>query len=211
MFTGIENERFTNLTEQERRWFDNIKKAFSHSDEAMQNGHAADKCLAELFTAVDTAKTLRRSLLGETYSHHQNRLRFIEFLGLEIPACRPESHKFQLNDRRSGSSREYTLGEIIYDVRCMIHENENLNLAEDIDYHILLDWSHPNPQFPITIQDGTLIANGFFIWNRLREVMSKFITVLDAYHAMAANVGSFSISINPDLGSIRPERKQRPR
>ena len=134
---------------------------------------------------------------------------FIHFLGLEIPAARPGGSEFELRQKATGNVRKYTLGEIIYDVRCMIHENENLNAAEHVDYHVLLDWSHRNPMVSAELRNGTFICNGYFIWNRLREVMSKFITVIDAHIAMANNASSFSVSINPELGSIVPERKPR--
>lgn len=209
MFEGIDEDRYANMTDQELRWFDNIKKAFNHSDEALQSGQAEDRCLEELFKAVDTAKTLRRSLRGEDTSHGKNRERFISFLGLEIPAARPGGSEFELRKKSSGEVRKYTLGEIIYDVRCMIHENENLNAAEDVDYHILLDWSHQKPLVPAELRDGTFICSGGFIWNRLREVLAKFITVIDSRIAMANNASSFSVSINPELSSIVPERKPR--
>ena len=68
MFTGIAEHRFTNMTRQENFAGSTIsRKAFYHSDEALQSGHHEDECLAELFKAVDTAKTLRRSLRGEEH------------------------------------------------------------------------------------------------------------------------------------------------
>lgn len=209
MFEGIDEQRYSNMTKQELRWFDNIKKAFYHSDEALQSGHPEDGCLAELFKAVDTAKTLRRSLRGEDVSHAENRKRFIEFLGLAIPAARPGGSQFELRNRRTGARRKYTLGDVIYEFRCMIHENENLNVAEDIDHHILLDWSHPNPEIPVHIRDETIVCNGYFLWNRLREVMAKFITVIDARIAIAGNASSFRITTRPEFGSVVPERRGR--
>lgn len=209
MFEGIDEQRYSNMTNQELRWFDNVKKAFYHSDEALQSGHPEDGCLAELFKAVDTAKTLRRSLRGEDTSHAENRKRFIHFLGLEIPAARPGESEFELRHKVSGRRRKYTLGEIIYDIRCMIHENENLNAAENVDYHILLDWSDPKPGVAAHIRDETFVCNGFFIWNRVREVMSKFITGIDAHIALANKASSFCMTIKPELGSIVPERRPR--
>lgn len=88
-------------------------------------------------------------------------------------------------------------------------ENENLDLAEDVDYHILLDWSHPNPQFAVTIRDGIFVCNGYFIWNRLREVVAKFITGIGSFIAFANNAASFSVSCRPELGSIAPDRRPR--
>ena len=192
------------MKDQEKRWFDNIK-AFHDSDVAMQNGMAEDKCLQELFKAIDTAKTLRRSLRGEATSQCETK-RFIDFLALEVPAFRPNGHKIELHDKATGELCQYTLGEIVYAIRCMVHENENLNAAEDVDYHILLDWSARNPQFFAELRDGRFVFNGFFLWNRLREVLSKFITGIQSIIDLAEK-GSFSISICPDLGSVKPKRR----
>lgn len=209
MFDGIDQGRFANMSQQELRWLDNIKKALNHSDEARQSDHPEDRSLGELFKAIDTAKTLRRSLRGEDTSHRNNRKRFIEFLALEIPACREDAQKFPLYDKVKQQIIEHSLGDVIYAIRCMIHENENLHAAEEVDYYILLDWSHPNPQIPITIQEGTMVCNGYFIWNRLREVIAKFITVIDSLINLANGADSFSFTIDPDLNSIGPDRKER--
>ena len=206
MFEGIGDSRVLSMTDQEKRWFDNVKKAFHDSDLAMQNGMAEDRCLQELFKAIDTAKTLRRSLRGEDTSHPKNKERFIDFLALEVPAFRPDGGKIELSDRATGQLRVYTLGEIVYDMRCMVHENENLNAAEDVDYHILLDWSVRNPQLVAELKDGRFVFNGFFLWNRLREVLSKFITGIQSMIDLAEK-RSFSIGIRPDLGSIKPQRR----
>jgi hypothetical protein len=156
---------------------------------------------------------LKRSLRGEDTSHYNNRDRFIEFLGLEIPCARPGSSGFKLRDTESGTLREYTLGEIIYDIRCMIHENENLNAAEDVDYYILLDWSVRNPIYFAEVVNGRLLCNGFFLWNRLREVLSKFITGVESMISLAKQQ-SFCITIRPEIGAIRPfarGKKSRPK
>ena len=104
--------------------------------------------------------------------------------------------------------RKYNFGEIVYAIRCMVHENENLNVAEDVDYHILLDWSQPYPYVFAKTVDGKFICNGYFLWNRLRQVLAKFITGIDGMISFARS-GSFSITIHPDMGAIAPERKQR--
>jgi hypothetical protein len=91
----------------------------------------------------------------------------------------------------------------------MIHENENLNVEENTDYHILLDWSVRNPYYSGRIEDGKFVCNGFFLWNRLRQVLAKFITGIEATISFA-QTGSCSMSIEPELGSIRPERRRQP-
>jgi len=209
MFNGYDGKRLLAMTYRERRWLDNVKKAFYESDRALQSGHPEDRCLEELFKAVDTAKTLRRSLRGEDVSHHDNRKRFIEFLGLEIPSARPDGHAVELLKRETGKLRKFTLGEIIYEIRCMVHENENLNVDEDVDYHILLDWSKRHPDYFAVMRNGTYVCNGYFIWNRLREILSKFVTGIDGMIAIASNASSISVTIRPEIGSITPERKRR--
>src|SRR5271157_3196283 len=60
--------RVAAMTGQEKRWLDNVRKDFHESDTVLQAGTPQDRCLEELFKAVDTAKTLRRSLRGEDTS-----------------------------------------------------------------------------------------------------------------------------------------------
>lgn len=208
MFNGISSERMLSMTPQERRWLDNIKKGVYYSDLAIMRDEAGDGCLQELFKAIDTAKSLRRSLRGDDTSGKFNRDRFIEFLGLEIPAARPDKQRLELHDRRSGKTVELTLGEILYDIRCMVHENENLNAAEEIDYHILLDWSTRTPTYAAVRRNGVTIWNGYVIANRLREVVIKFIQIIEAHESLAAGKG-FSMNSRVPLGSIKPERKDR--
>ena len=210
MFDGIDENRVAAMSDKEKRWLDNIKKAFNHSDIAMKSGTPEDRCLEEIFKAIDTSKTLRKSLRGDNLSYHQNKQKFIDFLGLEIPMARPDGSEFELRDTETGNLKKYTFGEIIYAIRCMIHENENLNLAEDVDYHILLDWSVRNPYILGDVVDGKFVCNGYFIWNRLREVLAKFIGGIEMMNAIAGNADSFSITIRPDLQSIQPDRKPRP-
>lgn len=209
MLDGIDIDRLIAMTDREKRWFDNIKKAFHHSDQALNSGVPEDECLAELFKAIDTAKTLRRSLRGEDVSHHHNRQRFIEFLGLEVPISHPGGSEWELT-LKTGGTKKYHFGEIVYDIRCMVHENENLSVTEDVDYHILLDWSQSYPHIFANQINGTFVCNGYMLWNRLRQVMAKFITGIDGMALFAAS-GFFSITIEPEMCSIAPERKPRPK
>jgi hypothetical protein len=137
MFDGIDEQRLVAMTDQERRWLDNVKKAFADADKALQSSTPEDGCLEALFKGIDTAKTLRRSLRGEDTSGRDNKARFIEFVGLEIPAAQPGSSGFMIPDE-SGTLRHRTLGEVLYLARCKIHENENLDAAEQVSYPILL-------------------------------------------------------------------------
>src|SRR5271157_4238848 len=107
--------------------------------------------------------------------------------------------------RINGFTAKYgTLGE----VNPVVTPNENLNAAEDIDYHILLDWSVPNTLDFFDVRDGQLIWNGYHLWNCIRQILAKFITGLDSMVAIA-NRQPFSITIEPKMGSIVPERRPR--
>lgn len=130
MFAAITHDRLLAMSNQELRWFDNVKKAFYESDLAYTEGRAQDHCFPELCNAVDTAKTLRRSLREEDVSSRDNKKRFVEFLNFELPS--PESGGLQVHlvDARSGKPVAYSFAELVYDIRCMVHENENLNAAE---------------------------------------------------------------------------------
>jgi hypothetical protein len=229
MFSGIPQERFGHLTAQEERLLDNVKKAFRDSDMLYAQGRAQD-CLEPMCKAIDTAKTLRWSLRGENTSSTQNKVGFTEFIDLEVPAPGSGGLQVALLDARTGQPRDYSFSGLVYAIRCMVHENENLNAAEQPDYHILLDWGQlpawpaaaagpvsglvQDPSFPRTlgwrpgpagiINEGRLTLNGHFMWGRLREVMSKFITGIDAMVAFAKGADRFSITIHPPLGSVRP-------
>jgi len=202
MFDGIENDRLLAMSDQERRWFDNIKKAFGDADEAILSGKPQDRCMEELCKAVDTAKTLRRSLRGDGVTKDSNKKLFTDFLYLEIPRPAEEGKgRVKLIDARSGKPVEYSIVELVYAIRCMIHENENLNAAERPDYHVQLDWNTQGPYFGV-LENGRLLLNARFIVNRLREVLAKFITGLDGMMAFAEG-RDFAIGIRPPMGSIR--------
>ena len=207
LFYGIEAQRILRMTDSEMRLFVNIKKAFYESDVPMRDGTPEDRCLAELFTAIDTAKTLRRSLLDGGVDYEDQKKRFIEFLGLTVPYFARGRENTGLVDRRTG--RAYlTLGEVVYDIRCkMVHEGENLNLAEDVDYHIHLDWRRRDSFVFGEECDGRCIINGFILWKLLREGLSVFITGIE--NLKSVDQDSFFIGRQPELGSIRPTQRKR--
>ncbi|MBX7104243.1 MAG: hypothetical protein K1X57_09180 [Gemmataceae bacterium] len=211
MFASVTPDRLLAMSEQELRWLDNLKKAFYESDRAYTDGRAHNHCFPELCKAVDTAKTLRRSLRGEDVSSRDNKKRFVEFLNLELPSPESGGFQVQLVDARSGTPVTYSFAQLVYDIRCMVHENENLNAAEAPNYHILIDWSQPHMFYFGSIADGRLTCNGQMIWERVRQILAKFITGIDGMIAYAKIVagqqeGSFSITISPPLGSVRPGR-----
>jgi hypothetical protein len=206
MFDGIDDQRVLAMTDQEKRWFENIKKAFYESDSAFQRAEPQDGCLQGLLKAIDVAKTLRRSLRGEDTSFRENKDRFIEFLALEVPCFGPNEPKIELREGGTGKVCKLNYGEIVYSIRCsMVHEGENLNAAEAPGQHILLDWSVRNPRVMPERKDDQIVLNGYFFWNRLREVLAKFITGIQGMIDFVEKK-SFSISIRPDLGSIKPDR-----
>ena len=70
MLDGIPADRYLAMSEQEKRWLENTKKAVHDSDLATQHGTGPDKALEELFKGVDVAKNLRKSMLGAvSYTH----------------------------------------------------------------------------------------------------------------------------------------------
>jgi hypothetical protein len=110
----------------------------------------------------------------------------------------------------------------------MIHEGENLNAAERVDYHILLDWGNapawapagagpvsgtiqdpslawtpPRSAYAGTVTGGRPTLNGHFLWGRVREILAKFVTGIDGMISLAKGK-CFSITIQPALGSVRP-------
>ncbi|MBU0616887.1 MAG: hypothetical protein KKI02_04150 [Planctomycetes bacterium] len=205
MFDGISTQRLLGMSVPERRWLHNVKKAFHASDSAYQEGHPQDKCFPELCNAIDTAKTLRRSLRGEDTSPTQNKQRFVDFINLEVPTPASGGLRVRLIDSRTKKSIAYSFADLLYAIRCMVHEAENLNVEEKPDYHILLDWSNRNRSYfgEVDASSGQLICNGHALWWRAREILAKFITGIDGRVAYGRGEG-FSISIDPPLGSIRP-------
>jgi len=194
------------MTTKELRWFDNIKKAFADSDAASQTPRIRDAALESLFKGIDTAKTLRLSLLGMPYKRTENRIRFIEFLEYSIPAKANGARTFELVDAQTGVKKEYSISEIIYDVRCMVHENENLDESEDCNYHILLRWIHNLDEFVLEHSEGRIIINGGLMWRRLREILAHFITGIDTLQNMK-RTGKEFVTIIPPMDSILPKKK----
>src|SRR5262249_8896376 len=129
-------ERFLCMSADEQRLFDNVKKALAASDRAREEGRAEDFCLQELCKALDAAKSLRRLLLQPTASnfakskHSGHRKEYIEFLDSELPPAASGGFCVSLADE-CGQRKDYSLSELIYEIRCkIVHENENLNIAE---------------------------------------------------------------------------------
>ena len=109
-----------------------------------------------------------------------------------------------LYDVRKAKWESYNFGGVIYAIRCMIHENENLNVAEYPDYHVLLDWSIDRHGSAGVVSNGRLICNANFFWWRLREVLAKFLLGLEMFMAFERGDGSCSIHSRPPLKSVFP-------
>ncbi len=209
MFDLIDGKRLLAMKPQELRWMDNLKKAFFESDSAYAGGRAADKAFPEICNAVDVAATLRLSLqipvaAWSPPTVKNNKRKFVAFLHTEIPDPNNNGISIPLFDARTQKSVDYNFGEIVYAIRCMIHENENLNAEENPDYHVILDWSLPQHGYFGSVCDGRLICSAKAIWWRVREVLSKFILGTEMFMAYERGDNSFSIHISPDLKSIYP-------
>lgn len=205
MIEDIPDERFTSMTQRERRWFDNVKKAILASDDAYMSGEKKGHCFPELCKAVDTAKMLHRSLLDKDTSTAHNKKRFLEFFG--GPSAADGGYESgELIDARSGKKVRYSLGGLVYAIRCMVHENENLDFDDRPDYHVLLNWSGPfrHPREVVSqFADEKLIVNAELLLGILRERVTGFVTSIDSMIAMKES-GMFNITIAAPLGSIRP-------
>lgn len=205
MLDGISKERIMNLTGREKRWLDNVKKAVLASDRAYLNGEKRDRCFPELCNAIDTAKTLQRSLLDQDTSPVKNKARFLEFFG----GVSPDEGGYQSRevvDARNGREIRLTIGELVYAIRCMCHENENLDAEDQPDYHVLLNWTGPffhRQHFVSQFDNERIEVNAELLLEHTRERITRFVTSIDSYIAFVES-GRINISCRPPLGSIRP-------
>ncbi|OYP35382.1 hypothetical protein [Rhodopirellula sp. MGV] len=205
MIDGVSKERILNLTDREKRWLDNIKKAVLACDRAFLNGEKRDRCFPELCNAIDTAKTLERSLRGEDTSPIKNKARFLEFFG----GVSPDDGGYRSGDvvdSRNGKNVRFTIGELVYAIRCMCHENENLDADDRPDYHILLNWTGPflhQHHFVSQFENERIEVNAELLLDFVRGRVAGFVTKIDSYIAFAES-GCINISCAPPLGSIRP-------
>lgn len=206
MFTDMETNRILNMSPQEERWFENIKKAVYDSDMAIINGTPHERCIEELVKAVDVAKNLRESLQGQPVSKGRQKERFIEFIELEVPSPEQGGMKIPLTHSETGKVEGYSFAKLVYDIRCMIvHENDNLDASSKPNYHICLDWTmNPRSGFFGSVTNGTLSCSGGFIAMRLREILAKFVTGVQSTITFHTE-HRFEITIRPPLGSIRPK------
>ncbi len=200
---GITSKRVLGMSAQELRWFENTKKAFEASDEAFHSGAPENECIEAMCKSIDTAKTLHRSLQNLEFSNKNNAKKFIAFLHMDIPY--PEDGGLSLNliHARTGKSVTYGFGQLVYEIRCMVHENENLHAEEGVDYHVLLEWKEPTNRMLVVVENSRAIVNAPLLWERVRQVLAAMITYIDSARGFSETT-NFSVSINPPLGSIRP-------
>jgi hypothetical protein len=202
---GLALERIFEMSDQEIRWLDNTKKAFEMSDKAFQSGAPENECIEAMCRSIDTAKTLHRSLQGLEVSNRNHRKKFIEFLHMEIPYPNKGGVSLNLIHARTREPLSYGFGELVYEIRCMVHENENLNSEENVVYHVLLDWAPPKNRMFVVVEDGRAIVNAPLLWERVRQVLATMITYIDSARAFP-ETKNFSVSIDPPLGSIGPSK-----
>lgn len=209
MFEGIEGPRLLAMLPQERRWLDNLKKAFHESDSAYVDGRAEDDAYPAMVKAIDVAAKLRRSLQipaanWQPPSTGNNKAHFVAFLHTEIPSPDNGGLALQLIDARTGMITSYGYAELMYAIRCMIHENENLNADEQPGYHVVLDWSMPREHFGGELCDGRITLNAQMFWWRLREVLAKFVLGMEMMMAFSRGDTHLGIHGDPPLKSVHP-------
>ena len=199
MLSGIDDNALKNMTPEQLRWLNNIKRAVQQCDKAIVEQNIEDECLASLCRGIETAQKLRRSLQGTPTEKlkKDSRKHFVDFIELEFPtkivAVYGESPG-------SNSLPHPPFSEMIYEVRCKaVHENENLNAADSLDSPVQVDWTLSNDMGGRTI-DGMHFVNGRMLAIRLRGILAKFVMAIDSLRT-----GNLNVSIWPPVGSIRPD------
>ena len=187
----------------------NLKKAFYESDVAYAEGRAADDAFPAICKAIDVAATLRLSLQNPAQPWQppiikNNKRKFISLLHAEIPDSDKHGVDLTLIDARTQQPVQYNFGGIVYAIRCMIHENENLNADEAPDYHVTLDWNMPRYGCFAVLCDGRLTCNAKALWWRVREVLAKFILGTEMFMACQRGDSSLSIHCDAELKSVHP-------
>lgn len=204
-------ERVAKMSPREHRLFDNIKKAFSDCDADIGKPEMADYCIETLLKGVDAAKKLRLMLLGRTATKSSgNRAQFLDFLELEMAKKSDGARTYTLKAPERSKSYDSSIPEIIYAIRCMIHENENLDESEFPYYHIKLRWTGPQRLLIQEHDGGNIVINGRVLLLRLREILSKFITILTGLESLSKSE-KFSATIHPPLHSVQPANRRRRR
>jgi hypothetical protein len=187
------------MTGQQLRSLNNIKRAVSQCDSAILADSARDESLASLCRGIEAAQKLRRSLLGESDSSikKNSKKHFIDFIELTFPTKvvavygNPPHPTALLHPRYS---------EIVYEIRCKaVHENENLDAAQNPGCKIQVSWDLPEDYGGQTIGETHYVNGKMLVW-RLRGMLATFVMSLDSIRS-----GIININLYPPIGSIRPD------
>lgn len=204
MFTGITPERVAGMDAQERRWFHNAKKAFFDSDCLYQLGTPEKGSTQHLCRGIEVSWKLRLSLIGKKAPKDGDMRHFVAFVRLDVPDPQDGGLRISVFDSRRQRRASLSFAKLAYLIRTAdAHENENLNVAEFGGAPILLDWSRTAQPYFGTTDGQQFICDGHLLWNRLRQLLAKFLTGLDALAAVAGGHG-FAITVDPPLGSVVP-------
>lgn len=205
MFTGITPERVAGMNEQERRWLHNARKAFFESDCLYRSGTPENGSVQHLCRGIEVSWKLRLSLIGKKAPKDGDRRHFVAFVRLDAPDPQNGGLRISVFDCRTQRRSSLSFAKLAYLIRTAdAHENENLNVAEFGGAPVLLDWNRTAQPYFGTTDGQQFICDGHLLWNRLRELLAKFLTGLDTYAAVANGHG-FAITVAPPLGSIAPD------
>lgn len=210
IFGSAPSARVLAMDASELRLLDNAKKGLADCDAAIESGTADDKSILALFLGLDAARKLRQKLSGHSASQlkYKGRENFIELLETCIPHPSKSGAVFQITEAETGELKEVSISELIYSARCLfVHENENLNEHEETSHSILLRWNVPTEDFILEHGHGRVVINGMLLLRRLREILSHFITALEAVITFS-KTGRASITICPEIGSIKPHKNR---
>ncbi|MEQ1828249.1 MAG: hypothetical protein ABL921_19980 [Pirellula sp.] len=203
----IDQKRITAMHKNELRLASNFRKAIYDSDIAFQSNRRVDDAFPGICKAVDVGSRLYATLqvqagTSDVNLSGSNKHRFISFFHAEIPDSDENGISVVLMDSRTSKMEHYSMGKIAYAIRCMIHENENLNVAEKPDYHILLDWSMRGDNLFGHLKDNRLVLNARLIWMRIREMLVKFLLVLEMPFEQKAGETYFDVFRYETIGSL---------
>ena len=210
MLSGIEPQRVVSMAQQERRWLDNARKAFHDSDILYQSGRPEEGSIQLLCIAVELSAKLRDALMDTTPAAMKSRKTFLAFVDTDIP--RPEDGGLAIAIDGWGWHRKpetpMSFADMLYEIRCAYaHEYDNLNAAESPGKSVAIDWSGSLGSAFGAVQGGNqFVVDGHQLWHRLRGLMAKFLTGIEAYEGVATKTG-FSITVSPALGTIRNARR----
>lgn len=199
-------KRVLAMNEAETRLLENAKKGLADCDEFIGTDRMRDRCIDALFKGLEASRKLRQILSGHTAEElrRNSKENFVALLETSIPPAEDGGATLTVLNHETCRPQSCSIAELIYRVRCIYtHENDNLDEAEQTPHPIKLRWNVEMKQFFHYNEDGSIVVNAFLLLNRLREILSHFITSLDAMISFA-KTGKATVSIMPPLGSIQP-------